>query len=368
MARLQIKNLTKTFGKDVRAVDNVSLSVEEGEYLTLLGPSGCGKSTLLRLVAGLEKPDSGQVFIDGKEVTIASPAQRDVAMVFQNYALYPHMRVFENIAVSLKLRHLPREQIRAKVKEAAVTLGIENLLERLPRELSGGQRQRVALARALVRKPRLFLLDEPLSNLDAILREKTRAELKILFSRLRGTVIYVTHDQAEAISMSSRVAVMEAGRIQQVGPPRQVYAEPANTFVAGFVGSPSISFVEGRIDSGHLTFGRYSVKLNRDLRGLWGPVIAGVRPEDVEVVAEGRPLQDSSPGQAKVLLVEPFGSYEVATIDHEGSVLRARLRPGSARQGTEVAFSLRAERIHLFDKQTGLSLEDRQEAGRVCKK
>jgi len=355
VARLEIKNLTRTFGSDVKAVDGVSLAVEEGEFLTLLGPSGCGKTTLLRLIAGLETPEAGAVQIDGADVTGINPAGRDVAMVFQNYALYPHMRVYDNIAVSLKLRKLGRKEIEQKVAHAAEMLGIEDLLQRLPKELSGGQRQRVALARALVRKPKLFLLDEPLSNLDAVLREKTRAELKMLFARIGGTVIYVTHDQAEAISMSSRVAVMRDGRIQQVGTPEKIYFSPANSFVAGFVGSPSISFIDSEIANGRLIFGQFSVMIE-GYRGVQSDrVVAGVRPEDVTLSGE----PEAAAAEATVILVEPFGSFSVATIEHEGIRLKATVKPQAVKDGSIVFFRIAPEKIHLFDPATGRVLEKR---------
>lgn len=346
--RLELKNVTKSFGREVIAVDGVSLSVEEGEFLTLLGPSGCGKTTILRIIAGLETPDSGRVMIEDKDVTDTGPARRDIAMVFQSYALYPHLRVFDNIAVSLKLRKFGKVEIEAKVNKAAQTLGIEELLGRLPKELSGGQRQRVALARALVREPRLFLLDEPLSNLDAVLRERTRSEMKMLFTRVRGTVIYVTHDQAEAISMSSRVAVLKSGRIQQIGSPDDIYENPANKFVAGFVGSPSISFLDVELKEGRLTIGNYLIKIDNIPVGFHGRILAAVRPEDV--IVEG----GEAGAQATVLLVEPLGSHSVATLDHEGIRLRALVIPGRFEAGQSVSFSIREEKIHLFDPESGV--------------
>lgn len=353
MARLELKNISKSFGRDVVAVRDISLSVKEGEFLTLLGPSGCGKTTLLRLIAGLEEPDSGKILIDGADVTDKTPSRRDVAMVFQNYALYPHMRVFNNIAVSLRLKGVSKEETRSRVTRVAETLDIAQLLTRLPKELSGGQRQRVALARALVREPRLFLLDEPLSNLDAVLREKTRAELKLLFSRIGGTVVYVTHDQVEAMSMSSRVVVIEGGRVQQEGKPEEIYNMPASKFVASFVGSPSISFVNARIENGRLSFGGFSTALHDGERLKPREVIAGIRPEDVEVAP------DASSGkapQAKVLLIEQFGSYAVATLDHSGETLRALVSPGSIEAGALISFSVEEDRIHLFDPDSGKTL------------
>lgn len=353
MARLEIKGVSKTFSHEVVAVKDVSFSVADGEFLTLLGPSGCGKTTLLRLIAGLEDPDSGVIQIDDQDVTHLAPAKRNVAMVFQNYALYPHMRVFDNIAVSLRLKKLARKETRAKVAGVAQTLGIENLLERYPRELSGGQRQRVALARALVREPRLFLLDEPLSNLDAVLREKTRAELKLLFSRIRSTVIYVTHDQVEALSMSSRILVIKDGEIQQVGSPQEIYARPANKFVAGFVGSPSVSFVDATIEEGCLRFGEYCVNMSTPIPEV-RRVVAGIRPEDVRLISGTPKVGDA---RAIVLLVEPFGSFAVATLDYAGIRLRSLVSPGKIEPQMRVRFAIDEKNLLLFDPETGSRIE-----------
>lgn len=354
MARLEMKGINKTFGQDVVAVKDISFSVDDGEFLTLLGPSGCGKTTLLRLIAGLEDPDSGVIQIDGQDVTHLAPAKRDVAMVFQSYALYPHMRVFDNIAVSLQLKKLAKEETRDKVTRVAQTLGIEELLRRYPKELSGGQRQRVALARALVREPRMFLLDEPLSNLDAVLREKTRAELKLLFSRIKSTVIYVTHDQVEAMSMSSRILVIKDGGIQQAGSPQEIYTTPASKFVAGFVGSPSISFVNAFVEEGCLKFGDYSVNIGTRIHDA-KRVIAGIRPEAVKFVS-GTPKAGDA--KAVVLLVEPFGSFAVATLDHAGIRLRALVSPGMLEPQTQVGFTVEEKKLHLFDPETGYLLRE----------
>jgi multiple sugar transport system ATP-binding protein len=360
MARLELKNVSKRFGKDVSVACDVSFSVEEGEFLTLLGPSGCGKTTLLRIIAGLESPDAGSIFIDGRDVTAASPAERNVAMVFQSYALYPHMRVFDNIAVGLKLKKVQKEKIQCKVNRVAESLEIRTLLNRLPKELSGGQRQRVALARALVRDPRVFLLDEPLSNLDAVLRERTRAELKLLFSRIGGTVVYVTHDQVEAMSMSRRIVLLKDGQIQQIGSPEEIYTNPTNRFVAGFVGSPSISFVDAKIENGLLKFGDCRAEVKEPGLTNVGAVVIGIRPEDVEVVPEAGVAGKAN---ASILLVEPFGSFAVATLELSGVRIKALLSPNSVAVGMAVSFSLKQEKIHLFDPATGCSLRAKKGVG-----
>ncbi|MFH1421400.1 MAG: ABC transporter ATP-binding protein [Planctomycetota bacterium] len=349
MSRLKLENVIKIFNKRVTAVNKASFEVEEGEFLTLLGPSGCGKSTLLRLIAGLEKPNSGKIFIDGRNVISLPPAKRDVALVFQNYALYPHMRVFKNIAVSLYLQKTPKPEVTHRVNKIASMLEITDLLQRLPKELSGGQRQRVALARALVREPKLFLLDEPLSNLDAVLREKTRSELRLLFSEIGGTIIYVTHDQVEAMTMSDRVAVINNGEIQQLGTPEEIYNYPENTFIAGFVGSPSINFVDAEIMDGCLIFGEYSSRLSQYDVTKSGRVIAGIRPETVKI---DKNFSVSSGSKASVLMVEPFGAFEVITIEHNEIKLKALVTPGYVEAGKTVSFSLDKDKLLLFNAKT----------------
>src|ERR687885_33150 len=246
MSSLKIKNLTRKYG-NVNALDNFSLEVNSGEFMVLLGPSGCGKTTVVRCIAGLAKPNTGQIYIGDELVNQLPPKDRDVAMVFQNYALYPHMNVYENIAFPLKMRKISKQEIKDKVRNIAQLLGIENFLNRKPKELSGGQMQRVALGRALVREPKIFLMDEPLSNLDAKLRTYMRTEIKKLQKKIGITTLYITHDQIEAMSMADKIAVMNGGLLQQVGTPQQVYNQPANTFVAGFIGSPSMNFLECRL-------------------------------------------------------------------------------------------------------------------------
>jgi multiple sugar transport system ATP-binding protein len=343
MASVEIKGVTKSFDNKVIAVNNVTIRVEDQQFLTLLGPSGCGKTTLLRLIAGLEQEDSGEIFIDGKKVNHLLPSQRDVAMVFQSYALYPHMNVYENIAVSLKLRKMPKDEIKERVNESASLLGIDNLLERKPKALSGGQRQRVALARALVRKPKVFLLDEPLSNLDALLREHTRSELKLLFSKIKATVIYVTHDQIEAMSMSDKIAVLDDGRIQQIDTPYNIYNHPANIFVAGFVGSPKINLLNAMVDKNTLRIGQISFMLNEEISTK--EVIVGIRPEDVEVA----PKYEEGTYPAQISVLEPIGSFTVATLQFEGGELKAIVKPSSYSPNTKIWFRINTNKIHLFN-------------------
>jgi len=285
MSGLRVNGLTKVYGRKT-VLDKVSFEVEKGEFCILLGPSGCGKSTLLRIIAGLNEPSSGSISIDGRDVAGLTPARRDVAMVFQNYALYPHMNVFENLAFPLKIARLPRGEADMKVREAAELLGIADLLQRKPRELSGGQQQRVAIGRAIVRKPRLFLFDEPLSNLDAQLRAEMRVELANLHRRLETTMIYVTHDQVEAMTLGSKIVILDKGVIQQIGSPGGVYDTPENIFVAAFVGIPSINLLEGSIGKGEggivFSAGDLHVPLEDEdqLRDYVGkPVTAGIRPE-----------------------------------------------------------------------------------------
>ncbi len=352
MAELSCENLRKTFGREVVAVDDVSFTVAHQEFLTLLGPSGCGKTTILRLIAGLEPPDSGKILIDGRLVNDVAPQERDMAMVFQTYALYPHMNVFNNLAVSLRIRRVPKQEIESRVRGTAEVLDINELLDRMPKELSGGERQRVALGRAIVRKPKLFLLDEPLSNLDAILREKTRAELRELFSRIGGTVVYVTHDQIEAMSMSDKVAVIDEGRIQQMGSPSDIYNTPQNIFVANFVGSPRMNFITAG-EAGEMLLGE---ELGTELTGTLvskmrnRELLIGVRPEDIDIEPSG-----SAARHARVCLTEPLGAHNLVFVDAEGLKLRV-LSKQNYRQGDQVSVQLDPERFHFFDAETGRRL------------
>ncbi len=332
VARLELREITKTYGR-AAALRGVSLSVEDGELVAIVGPSGCGKSTLLSVVAGLEAPSSGAILIDGRTVNALSPRERDVAMVFQSYALYPHLTVRRNLAFPLEVARLGRREIEARVKEVAALLEIEPLLDRHPAALSGGQRQRVALGRALVRRPRVFLLDEPLSNLDAALRVSVRAELKKLHERLRATFVYVTHDQAEAMTLADRIAVLRDGAVEQVGTPREIYAAPATTFVARFVGTPQMNLVPPAI-------------LGLAAEGE----LLGVRPEDLEVSLEARPGSFA----ARVWLVEPVGPETWVTVERDGARLVARTGAAfEAPAGAPAHLSFDPARLHRFDAASG---------------
>ena len=282
-APVSLERVTKVFDGTVRAVDDVSLSVEAGEFMVLVGPSGCGKSTLLRMIAGLEKVTAGTVRIGSRDVTLVPPPDRDIAMVFQNYALYPHKTVAENLAFGLRQRKAPRDEIERRVREMAEMLGLQELMGRRPAQLSGGQRQRVAMGRALVREPQVFLLDEPLSNLDAKLRSSMRAELARLHERLGITTVYVTHDQVEAMTLGQRVAVLRDGVLQQLGDPQALFHRPVNLFVAAFIGSPAMNLVSASCSEGRVAFAGYTLPLPDDLAGASGDVVLGVRPGSFEL-------------------------------------------------------------------------------------
>ena len=340
---LELRDVSRSFG-EVRALDGISLAVEPREFCVVVGPSGCGKSTLLRCIAGLEPVDAGEVLIGGEPVAHLTPRRRDVAFVFQSYALYPHMTVRGNLEFPLKLRGVPRDERRRRTGEAARLLGIEDLLDRKPRALSGGQRQRVAMGRAVVRRPRLFLFDEPLSNLDARLRAATRVELVELHRRLGTTAVYVTHDQAEAMTLGERVVVMRAGRILQVGPPREVYERPADPFVASFFGSPPMNLIQGRLVAreGRLLFTWEGPPVEAPAWAGEGPATMGVRPEDL------RP--GDGPLTVAVRLVEDLGSERYAYGDVEGSGLVFRVpedAPAPA-AGEALPVAIRRGRTHWF--------------------
>ncbi len=348
MSEVVLENLTKKFGSFV-AIDNISLRIEPHEFFVLLGPSGSGKSTLLRLIAGLEQPTSGLIYIDGKVVNSLPPKERDIAMVFQNYALYPHFTVYDNIALPLKVRGQSKSQIDAKVRDVASMLHIEDLLQKKPGQLSGGQQQRVALARALVRDPKLFLLDEPLSNLDAKLRVEARAFLKELQERLGVTTIYVTHDQSEAMSMATRIAVLNKGKVMQIADPFSIYRRPANMFTAGFIGSPSMNFIEGALKKdGEWSFVAGGLRV--ELPGLSFSserrAIMGFRPEHIRIADEGI--------EATVSLVEPMGSIIYLHLNLGGfEVIAQHAGERKIKEGDKVKVRLDPESLLFYDAESG---------------
>ena len=363
MANVLLKNLTKKFD-EVVAVDNINLEIIDREFMVLVGPSGCGKTTTLRMIAGLEDITGGDVFIGDRLVNKLAPKDRNIAMVFQSYALYPHMKVFDNMAFGLKMRKMPKEERVERVRKAAEVLGMEDLLERKPRQLSGGQRQRVALGRAIVRDPQVFLFDEPLSNLDAKLRVQMRTELKKLHERLEATVVYVTHDQVEAMTMGDRIVVMKDGIIQQIGTPLDLYSKPANLFVAGFIGSPAMNFVQCRIteknsriyiDAEDFEILLPDLKASKVRSINETEFVCGIRPEDFrEKDVEQEQSTDSVIIRANVNVIEPLGreiSLELSTGTH---TLTALLEADSeARPHEDIDLALNIEKIHLFRKKGG---------------
>jgi multiple sugar transport system ATP-binding protein len=364
MSKLELINLNKTYTPKVIPVKDISIDVDEGEFLTLLGPSGCGKSTLLRLIAGLEPPTRGKVVINGRDVSRLSPGKRNIAMVFQSYALYPHMTVYENIAAGLKLRKMPSDEIRRRVEDVAQKLGLQHLMDRKPGQMSGGQRQRVALGRALVRQPDVFLLDEPLSNLDALLREQVRADLKQLFDEQQTPVVYVTHDQTEAMTLSSKVAVLYDGNLQQLAPPHEIYTRPANQFVAGFVGSPQMNLLTLNCDGNNAVLGDFRIPLS-NLSSMPSQIVMGIRPEDVHLAKP----EDRVTIQGGIFLVENLGMQNLISVRVKGSDLRIRaLLPTTQRwEGEDVTLSVEPEALHWFDVSTGDRIQSSHESelGRV---
>jgi ABC-type sugar transport system ATPase subunit len=354
MARIVLDRVSKEFGGHA-VVSALSLDIEDGEFMVLVGPSGCGKSTTLRMIAGLEEASGGTIRIGGRDVTRLEPKDRNIAMVFQNYALYPHKTVYENLAFGLRMRKTPEAEIQAQVRWAAGMLGIETLLERKPRQLSGGQMQRVSLGRALVRRPDAFLLDEPLSNLDAKLRVRMREELGQLHQRVGTSMVYVTHDQVEAMTLGNRIVVMNHGLAQQVGAPLEVYDRPRNRFVAGFIGAPEMNFIEGELtpdaDGARFRGAGLDVALpGQGLRRREGKAVLGARPEHLSLAAQGF--------EARVNMVEQLGSQTLALCELAGG---ARLRVLSARRESlarqsPCRLALETGKIHLFDDESGESL------------
>ncbi|MAY75948.1 MAG: glycerol-3-phosphate ABC transporter ATP-binding protein [Phycisphaerae bacterium] len=362
MANVEFNSVWKTYAGDVHAVRGVDLSIADGEFVVLVGPSGCGKSTTLRMVAGLESISDGEISIGGRVVNGVDPKDRDIAMVFQNYALYPHMSVYQNLSFALRMRKTPKAEIDKRVREAATTLGIETLLERKPKALSGGQRQRVAVGRAIVRDPKVFLFDEPLSNLDAKLRTETRADLKALHQRLRTTTIYVTHDQEEAMTLGDRVVVMAEGVIQQADTPFEVFRRPANRFVAGFIGTPPMCFFEGRIerDGGVRFVGRagadgrpsLAIELGEDQAAAMNgreAVTLGVRPTSLAWTRS--PIEPEASIVATPRVVEPLGErMDVHLETLAGERLLARVPASDGMPiGEPTRFALEREEIHFFE-------------------
>ncbi len=360
MAQVVLKNLTKKFD-EVVAVDNMNSTIEDMEFVVLVGPSGCGKTTTLRMIAGLEEATAGEIYIGERLVNNVPPKDRDIAMVFQNYALYPHMNVYDNMAFGLKLRKTPKAEIDQRVNEAARILKIEELLKRRPKQLSGGQRQRVALGRAIVRKPKVFLMDEPLSNLDAKLRVQMRTEIAKLHKKLNATIVYVTHDQTEAMTMADKIIIMKDGLVQQWGDPQTVYDHPENMFVGGFIGSPAMNFLDVEISDDYtLKNPRFEIGTAQNVRkviddnNLRGKeAVVGIRPEDLEDNSFVHDKHENAIITAPVEVTEPMGSEIYVYIDIEGVLITARLNPRStAHIGKPIDLHVDLEKLHLFDKQT----------------
>ncbi len=383
MSRIVFDDVSKVFPGGVTAVDDVSLTIESGEFMVLVGPSGCGKTTLLRMLAGLETTSGGTITIGERDVTDLAPRERDLAMVFQNYALYPHMNVRDNLAYGLKMRRTPKPEIGRRVNDVAKLLGLEEMLDRRPRALSGGQRQRVAMGRAMVREPAAYLMDEPLSNLDAKLRVSMRAELARLHERLGTTTVYVTHDQVEAMTLGQRVAVMRDGRMQQVDEPQTLYRDPVNLFVAAFIGSPAMNLVEAVVAEGAVEFGGFRIPLDPSRRPSVeddGRVILGVRPEDFEDVAfaeSGLPQIEVSAAVLEELGSDVHVIFEVNTppveaeelraavneedgsllADSRTSLFNARINPRTrAKVGEQLKLAVQPAGFHFFDLATGENL------------
>jgi multiple sugar transport system ATP-binding protein len=382
MAGIELERLTKVYGDGTRAVHELDLTIADGEFVVFVGPSGCGKTSALRMIAGLEDITSGEVRVGGEVVNHLPPKARDMAMIFQNYALYPHMNVAENMGFGLKMRGVDRGEIRRRVDDAARILGLSEVLQKRPRHLSGGQRQRVAMGRAIVREPQAFLMDEPLSNLDAKLRVQMRAEIARIQRDLKVTTIYVTHDQSEAMTLGDRVCVMRGGLLQQVDRPQVLYDRPANLFVAGFIGSPAMNLVEAELGEGEARFGPHTLPLSDrpELRALAGSRVAlGIRPEDIRAAGEGAPLDvvvdikedmgaevylhfavDAPPVRSDELR-EIVGEEALAAADvqthHHGSPFIARVERGTAaREGERTRLFVDTSRLHFFDLASGESL------------
>ncbi len=368
MASLSLKNICKKYPNGFEAVKDFNLEVADQEFIIFVGPSGCGKSTTLRMIAGLEEISSGEFKIDGKLMNDVEPKDRDIAMVFQNYALYPHMTVFDNMAFGLKLRKVPKDEIQKKVENAAKILDLEKLLDRKPKALSGGQRQRVAMGRAIVRSPKVFLMDEPLSNLDAKLRVQMRAEIASLHNRLKATIIYVTHDQTEAMTLGTRIVVLKDGVIMQVDSPQKLYNQPNNLFVAGFIGSPQMNFVDAKCkvegDKASLTFENTTIalpaaKAKKLVDGGYNgkTVVMGIRPEDIGDTKMELEAHKDCVFETKVTGYELLGSEVLLYYNVAGSAMTAKVSSSTtARMDDMVKLAIDPEKIHVFDKETELTI------------
>ena len=368
MASLSLKNINKVYPNGFHAVKDFNLEIEDKEFIIFVGPSGCGKSTTLRMIAGLEEISSGELKIDGRVVNDVEPKDRDIAMVFQNYALYPHMTVFDNMAFGLKLRKVPKDEIKKKVEEAAKILDLEKLLDRKPKALSGGQRQRVAMGRAIVRNPKVFLMDEPLSNLDAKLRVQMRSEIASLHNRLKATIIYVTHDQTEAMTLGTRIVVLKDGVIMQVDSPQKLYNEPNNLFVAGFIGSPQMNFIDAvcKVEGERVTlnFEKTSVvlppaKAKKLIDGGYNgkTVVMGIRPEDIGDSQIEIEAHKDAVFETDVTGYELLGSEVLLYFNVAGTAMTAKVDSRTtARMGDHITLAIDPEKIHCFDKETELTI------------
>ena len=368
MASLSLQHINKKYPNGFEAVKDFKLEIEDKEFIIFVGPSGCGKSTTLRMIAGLEEISSGTLKIGDRVVNDVEPKDRDIAMVFQNYALYPHMTVYDNMAFGLKLRKVPKDQIDKMVKDAAKILDLDKLLDRKPKALSGGQRQRVAMGRAIVRDPKVFLMDEPLSNLDAKLRVQMRIEISKLHQRLGATIIYVTHDQTEAMTLGTRIVVMKDGVVQQVDTPQNLYNNPGNLFVAGFIGSPQMNFMDAKVEvkgqDVNLIVGSFRIKLpaakaKKLIDGGYAgkTVVMGIRPENVHDSADFIKSSPDTVVESTIRVYELLGAEVFLYFDVEGFPMTARVDPRTtARTGDKVKFALDAEKIHVFDKETEVTI------------
>ena len=366
MASLSLKHIYKIYPNGFNAVKDFNLEIEDKEFIIFVGPSGCGKSTTLRMIAGLEEISKGELYIDGKLMNDVEPKDRDIAMVFQSYALYPHMSIYDNMAFGLKLRKVPKDEIDKKVKEAARILDIEHLLDRKPKLLSGGQRQRVAMGRAIVREPKVFLMDEPLSNLDAKLRVQMRLEISKLHQRLQTTIIYVTHDQTEAMTLGTRIVVMKDGVVQQVDTPQNLYDTPGNLFVAGFIGSPQMNFMDADLvkegNNVYLKMGDYKITVTPEKAVKCADYIGktvtfGVRPEDVYAAAKYEKANANNTVKSTVRVFEMLGAEVFVYVTVEGVDVTVREAPGTVvKPGDEVDICFNVDKIHIFDKETQVTI------------